>query len=409
MEWGFLFLSVLSVLTVAYVTVLFGFLRGLSALKRNRRVEFVKWPSVSVVLPARNEAEVLERTLQSLMRQDYPGHWDVIVVDDRSDDSTPEILHELASQFGRLRSIRVSGSRPQSPKKHALALGIAASSGEIIVTTDADCQYDAGWLRCLVTHMTPEVGVVAGITVFDLEGEPVPVWQSVQWLDFFVQNFLAAGAIGAGIAGSCNGSNLAYRREVYTAISGFGESNRQVSGDDVLFAQRVARLSKWRMAFSIDPETTVKSLPVDSFAQMLHQRLRWASKGLAYRGSMLGFLFGVYGYYLLIAAAPFVLMAGSAFAPAVAGVIAVKFCSDIAVVSVACRMFRQNRLLKYFPLYAIAHTYFTPIFGIGGLLMPYRWKGDWYRSSRLPRAMRKRMVRLRRWFRPKRHPAEAPH
>src|SRR5262245_9603924 len=53
------------------------------------------WPSVAVLVPARNEATVLPATLPALLRQDYPGEWHVVLVDDRSGDSTPETARSL--------------------------------------------------------------------------------------------------------------------------------------------------------------------------------------------------------------------------------------------------------------------------------------------------------------------------
>ncbi len=91
----FSFLSILicvgavALITAVYAVMMILFAIGLTRLRRNRIVEHISWPSVSVIVPARNEADVLPWTLGSLMRQDYPGKWEVIVVDDRSDDAQP--------------------------------------------------------------------------------------------------------------------------------------------------------------------------------------------------------------------------------------------------------------------------------------------------------------------------------
>lgn len=372
------------------------FALGLRRLNRNKTADPASWPSVSVIMPARNEAEVLPWTLRSLMRQDYSGTWEIIVVDDRSDDHTPQVLRELQAEYANLRVVRITSDPAGSPKKRALAAGIATSTADVIFTTDADCQYDEGWLREMVRHLQGDVGVVAGLTIFDLpDFQAAPRWQKIQWLDFFVQNFLAAGSLGWGHAASCNGSNLCYRRKVYDEIAGFGESSAIVSGDDVLFAQRVAASSKWEMVYAKSPETLVRSLPVMTIRGLLHQRLRWASKGLTYRGSMLGFLFAIYAYYLLLMALP----VATFFAPqvwsATASIWGLKLAVDTWLVYTGCRVFGQQRLQPYFIEYEIAQTITTPFFGFAGLLMPYHWKGDWYRTATLPNSMRARLVRIR--------------
>ncbi len=392
----YLFAVFVGAVTIAYAVVMLLFAIGLRRLKRNRIVAPAMWPSVSVIVPARNEASVLPWALGSLLKQDYPGEWEVVVVDDRSDDDTPGVLAKLAERSSHLKFIRVLESSGASPKKQALAKGIASSRGEIIVTTDADCQYHSDWLRGLVCHMADDIGVVAGLTIFDLpDFETTPAWQKIQWLDFFVQNFLAAGSLGWGHAASCNGSNLCFRRQVYDEISGYGKSADVVSGDDVLFAQRVAANSKWKMVFATSPETIVKSLPVESVSGLMHQRLRWASKGLTYRGSMLAFLFAIYGYYCSLIALPVVsLFIPEMIVPALLIWIG-KAIVDTVLIVTGARTFGQQRLLKYFPAYETLHVVFAPFFGFAGLLLPYHWKGDWYRTASLPKAFSGRWLRLR--------------
>ncbi len=390
-----IFVATVAVVTAGYAVMMLLFAWGLKRLARNQIAEPTQWPSVSVIMPARNEAGVLPWTLRSLMRQDYKGEWQVIVVDDRSDDATPVVLADLARGYPQLRIVRIVESAGGSPKKFALSQGIAAATGEIIVTTDADCQYDEGWLRGLVMHLADGVGVVAGLTIFDLpEYRTVPAWQKIQWLDFFVQNFLAAGSLGWGHAASCNGSNLCFRREVYDQISGYGATAEVVSGDDVLFAQRVAAGTSWKMVFATRPETIVRSLPVANLRELLHQRLRWASKGLTYRGSMLGFLFAVYAYYLALLALP----VAAAFQPQwwnmVAAVWGTKLVVDSVLIVTGAFTFRQQRLLPHFPAYEMLHIVFTPFIGFAGLLLPYHWKGDWYRTATLPGSITRRWLKL---------------
>jgi len=372
-------------MTTVYAVVMSLFALGLRRLHRNKIETPASWPSVSVIIPARNEAEVLPWTLESLMRQRYAGKWEVIVVDDRSTDETPVVLRELQATYENLRVVRITQQPQGSPKKRALAAGIAESDADVIFTTDADCQYDAHWLSSMVQHLTDSVGVVAGLTIFDLpDFARVQRWQKIQWLDFFVQNFLAAGSLGWGHAASCNGSNLCYRRSVYNEVAGFGDSAAVVSGDDVLFAQRVAAETKWKMAFATTPTTLVRSLPVMTLRGLLHQRLRWASKGLSYRGSMLGFLFAIYTYCILLLTLPLMSLALPQLWPATLSIWGLKLAVDVWLVFTGCKVFRQERLLPYFLEYEFAQTLATPFFGIAGLLLPYSWKGDWYRTATLP-------------------------
>ena len=128
MSVALIFIIVLGGISLVYGLVLSGFVRGMLRLKQQVQPDPSAWPSVSVIVPARNEAEVLERTLHSLLAQDYPGEWEIVVVDDRSSDSTPQILTALARHHSRLRALTVNEAHPRSPKKNALALGIRSSA-----------------------------------------------------------------------------------------------------------------------------------------------------------------------------------------------------------------------------------------------------------------------------------------
>ncbi len=107
-------------------------------------------PSVAIVVPARNEAEGIEPALASLLAQDYPGQWRVILVDDQSTDGTGNLGRRLAG----LRLTVIEG-RPRpagwSGKLWAVAQGIeAAGDAALILLTDADIVHDPRHLATLV-------------------------------------------------------------------------------------------------------------------------------------------------------------------------------------------------------------------------------------------------------------------
>ena len=130
-------------------------------------------PSVTVVLPAHNEQERLPATLASLARQDYAGSLEFVIVDDRSTDLTPHIIDSFAESDRRFRRLSLSRpSRRLSPKVNAVNAGIMASDGEIIITTDADCEYPPGWVNELVDHFAEGVVMVVGYV------ETTRAWQS---------------------------------------------------------------------------------------------------------------------------------------------------------------------------------------------------------------------------------------
>ncbi|MEV6327652.1 glycosyltransferase [Streptomyces sp. NPDC051909] len=119
-----------------------------------------RWPGVVVVVPARDEAEVLPLSLPSLLAQDYPGRAEVILVDDGSSDGTGRLAAELAACHGGLPLTVVSPGEPEpgwTGKLWALRHGMAlarARGPEFLLLTDADIAHEPDSLRLLVEAAT---------------------------------------------------------------------------------------------------------------------------------------------------------------------------------------------------------------------------------------------------------------
>jgi len=116
-----------------------------------------RWPRVAVVVPARNEAAVLPRTLPTLLSQDYPGDWHVFLVDDSSEDDTGGVARRVAAAGGAPARLTVLDGRPTprgwSGKVWAMAQGVAATSAfrpHYVLFTDADILHPPAGLRRLV-------------------------------------------------------------------------------------------------------------------------------------------------------------------------------------------------------------------------------------------------------------------
>ena len=125
-------------------------------LLEDRSADPPVWPSIDVIVPARNEAEALPQSLPSLLRQDYPGAWRIIVVDDHSDDGTGEIAHGLARIYGADDRVTVIVPPPLaegwSGKVAAMNAGAAESRADFILFTDADIEHPPGSLRRLAAR-----------------------------------------------------------------------------------------------------------------------------------------------------------------------------------------------------------------------------------------------------------------
>jgi poly-beta-1,6-N-acetyl-D-glucosamine synthase len=236
-------------------------------------------PSVSVIIPAHNEEDKLEATLTSLSKQQYRGKLEFVIVNDRSVDATQAIIQKFVDADSRFRLVNVlEPSRRFAPKVNAVNTGIDSSSGEIIIASDADCQYPARWVSSMVSHFEPDVAMVVGYVESTRAGTAknwVERFESTDWFSLMLTS-RSLTHFGWKFASSAN--NQAYRRSAFEAIGGFGASGRAPSGDEDLLTQRMGKLPGMRVVFASAADSRVLTRPVPSAIALLKQRRRWVSR-----------------------------------------------------------------------------------------------------------------------------------
>ncbi len=272
-----IFLVLLYALVLPYIGLMLMVLVGL--FRRNQRPFNPATPSVSVIIPAHNEEDKLGATLASLSEQRYDGDLEFVIVNDRSRDATEAIIRGFVERDARFRLVNVTEpSRRLAPKVNAVNIGIANSSGEIILTSDADCQYPTSWVSGMVSHFEKDVAMVVGYVEstqpFDGAGA-VQRFESTDWLSLMLTS-MSLTHFGWKFASSAN--NQGYRRSAFEEIGGFGASGRAPSGDEDLLTQRMGRLQEGRIVFASDPAIRVFTQPMKSALALLNQRRRWVSR-----------------------------------------------------------------------------------------------------------------------------------
>jgi len=170
--WGAVNLTVLSLLAWGSAA---GVLAALAHAVVNERsmnraaASSKRWPSVSIVVPVRNEAATIERCLGGIRSQHYDGTWEVIVVDDGSDDGTAAIVSSALQPGERLLQ---PGPAPSSwtGKCWASDHGAQAARGEILIFLDADTVLEPVALRSLVTEIEAQGGLLSILTRYRMDG-----------------------------------------------------------------------------------------------------------------------------------------------------------------------------------------------------------------------------------------------
>lgn len=343
----------LSVSLVVYALIVVFFTTGLP--RKNRPIN-TDQPAVSVVIPARNERDNLERILREVTHQTYPVEkTEIIVVDDESTDITPNIGRAFAEKYDHVQLLSTAGfTSPLKYKKRPLDLGIGHARGEIIVLTDADCHVGSRWIETMVSYFEPRVGMVIGFS----ETRPAHTrFALIQALDFLLLMAAARGAARWGQPFGCTGQNLAYRKEVYEEVGGFSRFARAVGGDDTLLLQQVKHQTGWKIVFATDTASTVSSPPVSTLREYLSQRLRWASDSLRIPRMdpllflMLGTVFLVNLFSLLTGIS--LIWEATAFLPWVRAM-AAKFALEGLFALAATRVFKREKLFSVFPTWFLA-------------------------------------------------------
>ncbi len=205
-------------------------------------------PSLSVVLAARNEAGGIETCIRSLFRQDYP-HLEVIAVNDRSNDTTGEILDRLSDEFaGRLRVVHVT-ALPAGwfGKPHALESGLKYATGEMVCFTDADCEFLApAALRTTAVEMRR-----GGLDFFSIAAKytftTLQACLTVPCCSEAILTWLRPERIGdpRWPDAFANGACIMVRRAPFESIGGWGAVRNKISED--LELARLAKRSGLRL------------------------------------------------------------------------------------------------------------------------------------------------------------------
>src|SRR5687768_12471874 len=135
-----LFILIFFLLMVIYGWIVERYRRGWITIPQFVSPDIAPSVFISVIIPARNEQNNIERLIDSFARQKYPEEfWEVIIVDDHSTDETLPNLLKLKHKLSNLQVMSIGGKQPVSGhKKAALTTGIQMANGTLIVTTDAD-------------------------------------------------------------------------------------------------------------------------------------------------------------------------------------------------------------------------------------------------------------------------------
>ena len=232
---------------------------------------------VSVVICAKNEAANLRKNLPLILSQQYPD-FEVVVVNDRSEDESLEVLNDLCTQFQNLRVGDIQKENNElNGKKNALDFGIRMAKNDKIILTDADCRPASNlWLRAMADKITDEKSIVLGYS---------PYLQESQLLNYFIRfetfysglQYLSFALAGVPYMGT--GRNLGYIRNTFSRNN--FTAGHLYSGDDDLVIN--ASATRFNTSITLLPEAFIYSSPKKTWSGWARQKYRHLSTATHYK------------------------------------------------------------------------------------------------------------------------------
>lgn len=258
---------------VIYFTIL------VISISKKRFNQSVASRPVSVIVCAHDEEHNLRELIPILLNQQHP-EFEVIIVNDRSNDSTYDLLLEETKKDSRLKMVDVKSTPAHvNGKKFGITLGIKAAKYDWVLLTDADCRpNNEQWIRAVSEQASDDKGFVLGYSAYE---------KRPGFLNLFIRFetlLTAIQYIGYALAGNPYmgvGRNLAYRKSVFLDNKGFNNFLSITGGDDDLFVNQHATAKSTTVALGSD--ALMYSFPKTTLKEFYRQKVRHLSVGKKYR------------------------------------------------------------------------------------------------------------------------------
>ncbi len=270
-------LTIISIFLV-YITIINALIL-LSFLfrKRNKKIKNEEaFENLSVVVAFRNEERNLLDLLEALINQSLSKEkFEVILVDDYSEDQSFELANEVTKTISNFKVIK---NKYRQGKKNALRTGIEEAKNQILIFTDADCIPHKEWLKLIQKNYDPRTDIVYGFSPFQVGKSFVN--KLCRYENFFT-SILITSFHNIELPYMTFGRNLSYRKSLFERLGGYREIEKSISGDDDLFFQ-LAIKNGAKSKLILEPESIVFTKCEDNFFEYLRRKVRHISASKYY-------------------------------------------------------------------------------------------------------------------------------
>jgi poly-beta-1,6-N-acetyl-D-glucosamine synthase len=320
----------------------------------------------SIIVPFRNEVKNLPNLLHSLSQLKFDSY-EIIIVDDHSDDDFEDILKGLKLTFKHIPlPTGITG------KKAALQLGIKAAKGDIIVTTDADCLHKPNWLKVFDYYFSQrEAEMVFGGVAFENDKR---LFSQLQMIEFAPLIGTGAASLQLGLPAMCNGANLAFRKSAFDFVDGYEGNEHIASGDDEFLLTKIHHEFPHKVFYAKQSDAVVTTSSCKTLGEFFNQRKRWASKWSA-NNSWYKSLLAVLIFLSTLATVASVFIITSYCSILIMVLLGVKILFDGIFIALVLKSLQRPFSFFNYMIAQILYPIYVLIFGIAANFGKYHWKG----------------------------------
>ena len=362
-----------SLLTLLYVLLILAYFFGWIRIQYfdAKSGGEVSYHTFSILIPARNEAHVITKCLEDIMKQNYPSDlFEVIVINDYSTDETTLAVNAFNSQYpeAKIRLVQMSDDRENRKlKKAAITFGISHAKNSHIILTDADCERGTEWLKVLNSFIDQtKAKMVYAPVAFKAEN----IFQKIQALEFAGLVGIGAAAIQLKNPNMCSAANLLFEKSVFDEVEGYKGYDGIASGDDEFLMHKVFKKYPNDVRFLRNEKAIVFTSANTSLHELADQRRRWVSKSTKYENRYITVI--LIGAYFFNASIIFNLLFNFEFG--LIQLLAKTIIEGIFLGSVLS-FFKKKKYLLFLPLAELFHIVYVIIIGIWANYGTYNWKG----------------------------------
>ena len=365
------FILCILLFTLAYSILLWKFIHAWD--NGNSPLLLLKETSpVSIIIPVRNEANNIIKTLENVFYQNYPDNLiEVILIDDHSNDNTSELV---TTHFPEV--ILIENDINEIGKKASLTKGINHTSNSIIISLDGDCYPSSNnWLNTLVGSLINSDSLALTAPVILKSNNSI--WHNFQALENMGMMLTTAAGYETQLFQLSNGANLIFYKSTFQQVGGFKGNEHRASGDDMYLFEKIELEHPGKTGFIKSSEAAVITKPSNTLNEYINQRIRWGTKNKSLKNNNLKLVLGFVFLFNLLLVCSLILLPFVPFPLVMAILLSwlVKINIDYFMLKKAAEFFKQSNILQSYWTSIFIYPFMISITGLLSIFKStYIWK-----------------------------------